>query len=173
MNYISLLVTAATFFLLTYSSCVEEHEVSSINPVNWQKRMIDIPTRDSLETGMSYLSIYSHIYSFTEHRSQDLTVTVSMRNTNRRDTIYINHAEYYHTSGELIRTYFKHPVFIAPMETVEIIIDEVDREGGSGANFMFDWTMKAGLHEPFFEAVMISVAGSQGLSFITQGRRVE
>lgn len=163
------------FFILSFFfiSCIEEHEVSSTNPRNWEKRRIQIPSIDSLTQGMTYLSVYSEIYSFTEHRSQLLTVTVSMRNTNRSDTIYINHAEYYDTSGDLIRAYLKHPIYIAPMETVEIIIDEIDATGGSGANFMFDWTIKADLHEPFFEAVMISTAGSQGLSFVTAGRRVE
>jgi hypothetical protein len=159
-----------SFFL---ASCMKKEEVSSINPINWERRMVGLPVLDSLTKGTTYLSVYSQIYSFTEHRSADLTVTVSMRNTNRADTIFIRHADYYDTAGKLIRTYFNQPVFIGPLETVEIIIDEIDRAGGSGANFLFDWMIKPGIHEPFFEAVMISTAGSQGLSFVTEGRRVE
>lgn len=155
------------------NSCTEKQEISSINPVNWENRMLNLPQTDSLRKGMTYLSVYSEVYSLTEHRSQDLTATVSMRNTNRTDTIYINRAEYYDTSGKLIRTYIKRPVFVAPMETVEIIIDENDKMGGSGANFLFDWTIKDGVHEPLFEAVMISTAGSLGLSFVTEGKRLE
>jgi len=59
------------------------------------------------------------------------------------------------------------------METVEIVIDEKDQEGGTGANFLFDWSIKPNSHEPYFEGVMISTSGQQGLSFTTEGKRVE
>ena len=58
------------------------------------------------------------------------------------------------------------------METVEIVIDENDKEGGTGANFHFDWRIKPLSNEPLFEAVMISSFG-QGLSFTTQGKRIK
>jgi hypothetical protein len=44
-------------------------------------------------------------------------------------------AKYYNTQGTLLRSYFEHPIYLAPLETVEIVIDEGDREGGTGANF--------------------------------------
>jgi hypothetical protein len=135
--------------------------------------MTSLPVLDSLIEGTTYLSVYSQIYSITEHRSLDLTVTVSMRNVNQSDTIYLDHAKYYNTSGKLIRTYFDKTVFIAPLETIEIVIDKKDRAGGSGANFLFDWKVGAGVHAPFFEAVMISTDGSKGISFVTDGQRVE
>ena len=59
------------------------------------------------------------------------------------------------------------------METVEIVIDEMDEQGGTGANFMFDWAMKKTSNEPLFEGVMISTSGQQGLSFTTQGRKIK
>ncbi|MCB0641652.1 MAG: DUF3124 domain-containing protein, partial [Phaeodactylibacter sp.] len=79
----------------------------------------------------------------------------------------------YNTSGDLIRTYFQQPIFLKPMETVEIVIDEKDKEGGTGANFLFEWSIKPGLVEPIFEGVMISTLGSQGLSFTTEGLRIQ
>ena len=159
--------------LLLVFSCTNSDEISSINPVNWKNRTTLIPALDSLTTGTTYLSVYSQIYSFSEHRSQDLTVTVSMRNTNKKDTIYIQRAEYFGTNGKPIRTYFTQPVFIGPMETVEIIIDNDDRTGGSGANFLFEWSVKSDIHPPLFEAVMISTAGSLGISFVTQGKQID
>jgi hypothetical protein len=95
-----------------------------------------------------------------------------MHNTNKTDTIYVNKAEYFDTDGNSIRTYFDKTIFIAPMATVQIIIDEHDREGGTGANFIFEWMIKPGSNEPFFEAVMISTSGQQGLSFKTDGKRL-
>ncbi|MFV0566135.1 MAG: DUF3124 domain-containing protein [Flavobacteriaceae bacterium] len=153
-------------------SCDEKKEVSSINPVNWNKRQLSPPDTDSLTSGMTYLSIYSQIYSQSEHRTHNLTATVSMRNTNLKDTIFIEKADYFDTHGELIRTYFNKTIYIAPMETVEIVIDETDKHGGTGANFVFDWKIPPHTHEPFFEGVMISTSGQQGISFTTQGRNL-
>ncbi|MFN3176951.1 MAG: DUF3124 domain-containing protein [Phaeodactylibacter xiamenensis] len=134
--------------------------------------MIEIPNPDSLASGTTYLSVYSQIYSQTEHRTHDLTATISLRNVNRKDTVYIEEAVYYDTHGTPIRNYFARPIFIAPMETVEIVIDEIDREGGTGANFLFDWRTPLTGNAPLFEAVMISTSGQQGLSFTTQGVRL-
>ncbi len=159
--------------IAVFLSCDEQKEISSINPVNWNKRAIKYNQSDSLVSGSSYLSVYSEIYSETEHATINLTATVSLRNINKRDTIYLDSASYYNTRGELIRSYFNKPIFIAPLETVEIVIDERDKEGGSGANFIFDWKIKPNSHEPFFECAMISTYGQQGLSFTTTGIRIE
>ena len=160
--------------LMVLTACSEKQpkEVSSVDPVNWNNRIATIPEQDSLVNGTSYLSVYSEIYSETEHRTHNLTSTISMRNTNLKDTIYINKAEYFDTKGTPIRTHFDVPIYIRPMETVEIVIDEKDRSGGTGANFLFQWSIKPNSHEPYFEGVMISTSGQQGLSFTTQGRRV-
>jgi len=128
---------------------------------------------DTLSAGKTYLSVYSQVYSQDEHRTHDLTATVSLRNTNISDSVYIETAVYYNTHGEAIRTYFDQPVYIRPMETVEIIIDEKDQAGGTGANFLFGWKAPKNADAPFFEAVMISTAGQQGLSFTTQGKNVK
>lgn len=159
--------------IMLLQACEEGSEVSSVDPVNWNRRTVKWTLNDTLSFGATYLSIYSQIYSFTEHRTHDLTATVSMRNTNRSDTIYINKAEYFDTKGSSIRNYFDQPIFIRPMETVEIVIDEIDQEGGTGANFLFDWSIPADANEPLFEGVMISTSGQQGLSFTTQGKRIE
>ncbi|GGF66261.1 DUF3124 domain-containing protein [Wenyingzhuangia marina] len=163
-------------FLIIFStilliSCKEEKEISSINPVNWEKRISKI-TDENFISGATHLSVYSQVYSYTEHKKHSLTVTVSMRNTDRQDTIYIKKADYYDTHGKLIRSYFNHPIYLAPMETVEIVIDETDKEGGTGGNFMFDWIIKQESNQPLFEAVMISTSGQQGLSFTTTGVKV-
>lgn len=159
--------------LLIFQSCKKNNYVSSIDPINWDKRVVNNLPKDSLIKGATYLSVYSQIYSQTEHIKHDLTVTVSMRNTNDLDTIYIQKAAYFDTKGKLIRTYFDQTIFIAPMETVEIIIDETDQEGGTGANFLFHWMTKPRVNEPFFESVMITTSGQQGISFTTRGKRVK
>ena len=162
------------FFLLFLAvACNKNGDMSSVDPVNWQKRTVQHQLDSTLLPGRTYLSVYSEIYSQTEHTTHDLTATVSMRNTNLTDTIYIDHAEYFDTKGNSIRNYFEESIYIAPMETVEIVIDEDDASGGTGANFLFDWRIKASSNEPLFEGVMISTSGQQGLSFTTQGVRIQ
>lgn len=158
-------------WLLVFA-CESESNISSVNEVNWSKRAAQISPMDTLQKGTTYLSVYSEIYSQTEHRTHGLTATVSMRNVNEADTVFIDHADYFNTHGELIRSYFKRPIYIAPMETVEIVIDEEDLEGGTGANFLFKWQIPSGIHPPLFEGVMISSSGQQGLSFTTQGKQL-
>lgn len=164
---ISILMLA---FLL--QGCAEEREPSSTHINKWSKRTVKHLDKDSLEHGSTYLSIYSEIYSQTEHRTHDLTATISMRNTHRTDTLYVQKAEFFDTKGDLIRTYFDQPIYIAPLETVEIVIDQTDQTGGTGANFLFDWSVHPSSNEPLFEGVMISTSGQQGISFTTQGIRV-
>lgn len=92
---------------------------------------------------------------------------------NLEDTLYITKAKYLDTRATPIHTYFNKPIYLAPLESVEIVIDELDQAKGTGANFIFDWKIKPNSTEPFFEGVMISTYGTQGLSFTTQGRRIE
>ncbi|WP_369385069.1 DUF3124 domain-containing protein [Jejuia pallidilutea] len=96
-----------------------------------------------------------------------------MRKTSELDTIYLLRAEYYDTHGKSVRTYFNTPIFLAPMETTEIIIDEIDVSGGTGSNFIIEWKIPKDCPEPLFEAVMTSTMGQQGLSFTTQAKRVK
>ena len=139
---------------------------------NWENRKINITPADSLLTkGSTYLPVYSEIYQQNKNFTFNLTTTVSIRNISLQDTIYIYKADYYDTYGTQIKQYLDHPVFVKPMETIEIVVDEEDQDGGTGANFIFDWATKKNKLEPFFEAVMISTAGQQGLSFTTRGIR--
>lgn len=155
------------FFILT--ACENKNEISSIDTVNWEKKRVQLVQPDSLIYGSSYLSIYSEIYERNEQITFDLTSTVSMKNISSTDSIYILRTDYYNTTGLLIRTYFDFPILLKPMETIEIVVDHDDKEGGSGANFIFDWATKNASIEPVFEAVMISTANQQGISFTTHG----
>ncbi len=163
----------AIFLVMLLLGCRKEKEISSINLENWYKRAADLNTKDSLEYGKSYLSIYSQIYSMSEHKTHNLTAMASLRNTSDTDSIYILKAFYYDTHGQLIRKYFDFPIYLAPMETTEIIIDEVDIAGGTGSNFIFEWKIPENCSEPLFEGVMSSTIGQQGLSFTTYAKRIK
>lgn len=159
--------------LLALAACEGPPATSSIDPVHWERRTVRGALPDSLGAGATYLPVYSEIYSKTEDLTHRLTVTVSIRNVGRADTVYLRSAEYFDTHGAPIRTYFTDPVYLAPLETIEIVINEVDEEGGTGGNFLFDWAVARGSNPPLFEAVMISTSAQQGLSFTTHGVAVQ
>lgn len=158
---------------MTILSCERPRKLSSTDPVNWDKRTVKTTLQDSLDQGSTFLSIYSQIFVRNDQEKSDLTATVSLHNPNLDTEIYIDKAIYYNTHGEPIRTYFEKTIFIRPMETVQIVIDGIDQEGGTGANFVFDWQKSQDSNEPIFEAVMISTYGQQGVSFVTTGKRIK
>ncbi len=157
---------------LVFNACGKETDKYPVKQANWDSKKTNIENFDDYFTGKTYLPVYSHIYHIHEHRAFDLTTTVSMRNVSLRDTVYILKAEYYNTIGDNIRQYIKSPIYLKPLETLEIVIEEEDIEGGSGANFVFDWAMQSDRNPPLFEAVMISTYGQQGLSFTTRGVQI-
>merc|ERR1711974_47067 len=93
------------FVAFSFYSCEERVVEEEFEKIHWERRIADVSTLDSLETGKSYLSIYSQIYSISQHKKYNLTAMVSLRNTSITDTIYLYKANYYGTHGELLNTY--------------------------------------------------------------------
>ncbi|ARN79386.1 hypothetical protein BST97_05490 [Nonlabens spongiae] len=155
---------------LAIIGCFEEETAKypSKQP-DWATRVSTVDDFSAFAKAKSYLPIYSHIYHVHDERTFDLTATASIRNISPSDTLYIISADYYDTSGKMLREYVQDPIYVKPMETLEIIIEEKDYDGGSGANFLFEYAQKDGSSAPLFEAVMISTQGQQGLSFTTRG----
>jgi hypothetical protein len=52
---------------------------------------------------------------------------------------------------------------------VEYIVGESDSEGGAGANFLVDCTMKKDTKLPVIQGIMIGTYAQQGISFVTDG----
>lgn len=155
-----------------FTSCKGGKENEHAEKTDWGKRISEVKTFENYVQGKTYLPVYSHIYHIHQQRTFDLTITTSIRNVSLTDSIYILSADYYNTEGNKIRQYIEKPIFLKPMETVEIIIGEEDKEGGSGANFIFDWAVKNRNNPPLFEAIMISTSGQQGLSYTTRGVQI-
>lgn len=154
-------------------SCDNPRVLSSTNPVDWNKRMVKTALPDYLVAGSTFLSIYSQIHVRNENQLSNLSATVSLHNPNRSGDLYIDKAVYYNTHGDPIRSYFEKTILVKPMETVQIIIDDKDNAGGTGANFMFDWQKLPDQNAPIFEAIMITTYGQQGISFVTEGKQVK
>jgi hypothetical protein len=119
-----------------------------------------------------YVPIYSDIYNQTRDTRTMLTATLSIRNTSRRDSLFISTIDYYNTQGDLVRSYIDSSIYLKPMESIDYVIEQQDNSGGSGANFIIDWYSKKQLN-PLFQAVMVGGLGAQAFSFTTDGIEVE
>lgn len=118
-----------------------------------------------------YVPIYSHIYHYnSQNHVINLSATLSIRNTDSNHRIIITTVSYYNTEGQLVRQYLEKPVELNPMASTEFFIETNDTLGGSGANFIVEWVSETKVFDPVIEAVMISTASTQGISFISPGR---
>ncbi|MEM6318276.1 MAG: DUF3124 domain-containing protein [Bacteroidota bacterium] len=116
-----------------------------------------------------YVPIYSDIYSQSRDTRVYLTATLSIRNTSLTDSMYLKEIDYYDTGGQLVREYIDNNLLLTPMQSIDYVIEENDVAGGTGANFILVWGAKEDNLKPLFQGVMLSTAGQQGISFLTEG----
>lgn len=129
------------------------------------------PDVAALSDGQSiYVPAYSHIYSGDRELPLMLTVTLSIRNTDPARSIKITRVDYYETQGTLLKRYLIDPVVLGPMESLRYVIPEGDKSGGSGANFLVNWSAEQPCNPPVVESIMISTKSQQGISFTSRGQ---
>ena len=119
-----------------------------------------------------YVPAYSHIYSGNRERPFLLTITVSIRNINPKQTIKITTVDYYDTQGNLIKKIMDTPVTLQPLESIRYVIPEKDKAGGSGANFIVEWKSDKFVNPPIVESIMIGTQSQQGISFTSRGQPI-
>ncbi|MEN7551008.1 DUF3124 domain-containing protein [Rapidithrix thailandica] len=121
-----------------------------------------------------YVPAYSDIYNFSGEKTIYLTITLSVRNTSFKDSLFVNDIKYYGSDGKILRHYLDSSLVLHPMESVEFVIEHNETQGGAGANFVVDWgTHQPQLNHPVIQAVMISTISQQGISFVTHGVVIE
>lgn len=119
-----------------------------------------------------YVPVYSHIYQRDAERTFNLTATLSIRNTDLAGPVTIRKVYYYDSKGALVQKFLDRPQRLAPLSSVSYVVEEDDLRGGVGANFLVLWDAGQAVSEPVIEAVMISAAQNQGISFTSVGRTV-
>lgn len=114
--------------------------------------------------------VYSHIFHRTGEREFDLTATLSIRNTSPATLLRIRNVDYFDSEGTLLKWYLDQPRRLGLLASPYVVIDEQDRSGGVGANFIVTWESGGPLPPPVVEAVMISTYSGQGVSFTSPAR---
>ncbi|MFH1303375.1 MAG: DUF3124 domain-containing protein, partial [Planctomycetota bacterium] len=115
-----------------------------------------------------YVPSYSHIY-YHGGAPFLLETTLSIRNIDLDQPVYLKSIEYYDTEGKLVKSYLDQTIKLAPLQTIEYVIQERDVSGGSGANFLVEWMAESELDRPLLETVMVGTSGSRGISFVGTG----
>lgn len=117
-----------------------------------------------------YLPIYSNIYHSNQKRLHNLGITITVHNTDLENNIIIKSFKYYDTQGNLIENYIQNPVSLKPLASTNLFIADNDTRGGIGSNFLIEWVADQKVSSPKAEAIMLSTASTQGISFTSQGK---
>lgn len=119
-----------------------------------------------------YVPVYSSIYWGLDSKQSlvELAATVSVRNVSPRYPLVLDSVRYYDSAGKQVREYVSVPSELAPLATVEFVIQQRDAAGGPGANFLVQWSGSPDMNEPLVEAVMVGQTGNAGISFTSAGR---
>lgn len=126
------------------------------------------------QTGLSqgqtvYVPVYSRVFFGDKARTFELSVTLSIRNTDAKAPIKLTKVAYYDQNGKHVRDFLKKPVELKPWNSTRFFIKESDVTGGAEAFFIVVWQAATQVNPPIIEGVMISVRGQQGVSFISRG----
>lgn len=119
-----------------------------------------------------YVPLYSQVYPDERYRDKpfNLTATLSIRNTDPKNTMSLHRVDYYDSQGKLLKTYVEKPVSLAPLASAQYIVQESESKGGFGAKFIVDWTAQKPISEPVVESIMIGTKLQQGISFLSRGK---
>ncbi|WP_290917999.1 DUF3124 domain-containing protein [Halodesulfovibrio sp.] len=120
-----------------------------------------------------YVPAYSYIYHGNKEAKLNLTTTLSIRNTSRKESIRVLSVEFYDTDGKLLRSYLEEPVTMKPLQSVRYVVKLDDDSGGSGANFIVKWDAEKAVDVPIIESIMLGTGSSYGFAFLTQGVPIE
>jgi len=120
-----------------------------------------------------YVPVYSHIYSRGARLTFDLTVTLSIRNTDRQAEIFVTRVSYHDMNGRLVREYLDSPLRLSALASTDFVIEESDRTGGSAPSFIVEWIADRPVSEPIIQSLMIGTMSQQGISFVSNGRVLE
>ncbi len=157
--------------VLLLSACTPPHATPPASP---PLKVVTLDQTTKIVTGQTiYVPIYSQIYMWDQHRTMDLTATLSIRNTDLTHPIIVAAVNYYDSRGQQVRKYLEQPVELGPLSSTNFVVDQQDSSGGAGSAFIVEWIAQKQVTNPVVESVMINTSGNQGLSFMSQGRVIK
>jgi hypothetical protein len=167
MKYISSILFLLLFVNCSNSDKKKEIAKKRINPthiysfVDTEKIKLNYHETD-------YLPVYSDIYQQDGTQRCPITITVSIRNTSLIDSAYIQSSAYYDSSGDLLLSYIDSTILLTPLESIEFVVEEKEKDGGAGANFIVEWAATKYSDQILIQAIMVNTYN--GFSFQTNSK---
>ena len=134
---------------------------------------VDIDTIRLKYFETDYLPVYSDIYHTDGTKRFPITATISIRNTSLADSAYVQSATYHDSFGKLLRSYLDSTLLLSPMESIEFVVEEGEKAGGAGANFIIEWAATKYSDQLLIQSIMIGTYGQQGISFLTEAKVIK
>lgn len=119
-----------------------------------------------------YVPVYSMVYTGDRAVPVNLASTLSIRNTDPKNSIKIFRVEYYSSAGKLIKNMLSKALVLAPLASTSIFIKEKDTSGGFSTSFLVKWVSDKEVSPPIIECINIGAYSGLGISFITPGREI-
>jgi len=154
--------------LILLSGCVSQL-ADQAPPEDQKPSPVSIEDLEIVTGQTIFVPAYSEVF-YNHKNTLDITITLTIHNTDLEHPIIIKSVRYYDTNGNLVHKYIDQPIELAPIATHSIVIAGDDKHGGVGANFIVEWVAETGVYEPVVEAIMVSTSGQQGISFMSPGR---
>lgn len=180
-HHIALIGMAAALVIISAVTCQLKHSVTAVEEsITEQLRFRPRASSGGIASGeladtsgrhLVYVPAHSHAYG-GEGEALLLTVTLSVRNTDLHSHMRVHSIKYFDTNGALLKEFLSEPVALRPLETAEYLVPESDISGGSGANFVVEWSGETDVNIPIIEALMIGASGGQGISFVQRGSAI-
>ena len=120
-----------------------------------------------------YVPVYSQIMVGERRIEFQLSVNLSIRNTDQKNPITILSADYYDSNGVVVRKFLTKPVTIKPMASTYFFIATSDKSGGWGANYLIEWKSETKVNEPIIESVTYGSRGTHSISFVSRGKVIK
>ena len=167
------ILTLSLFLVFIAAACSNVERDSEASTSESASIGVDSFTTRILQEGVKhtvYLPVYSNVAVSGGDVKVPMTVTLSVRNTDLAGSFVVSKVEYFTSEGIRAREYIENPMRVDKLETIEFIIPQKDLVGGSGANFIIEWTSNEEINAPIFQGVHVN--SNSGISFITHGREL-
>lgn len=119
-----------------------------------------------------YVPVYSQVLhgnvNWTKKpEEKPLSVMLSIRNTDPKQSINVSSIKYYDTDGHFVRDYPAGVKTLGAYASLDVFIEHKDIEGGTGANFIVEWNSDQPVNVPIVEAVHTIFQGASAMVFVS------
>lgn len=122
--------------------------------------------------GRTFVALHSTLVGQGGMKYLNFSGALSIHNASAANLLVIEKIDYRDGAGRIVESYVTKPLALQPFASLQVLIAQDDVRGGTGASFVVDWAAADSAEEPVIEALMTATAGTQGFSFLSQGRRL-